>query len=470
MKTNSELANTSDAAMAAEASDSDQEAFAALYERYFQGIYDFALRMVSDTQAAGDVVQNTFLKAWQQLRSTPTPENFKAWLFTVARNAAIDEIRRRKRLVAMDEGELAVAFAEIDAGRMPDPQEAVEDQELIELVWSAASALRPEEYALLDLHLRQGLSVEELAENLNLRRGSVYTRLSRLRNSLEESVVAQLLRRHGRQDCAELEELLAVFLEAELTHGERQAIQMHLQHCEICQESKRRYASPAEIFAALAPIPAAPGLQDMIWQKLAAQIQTIPVARDPSTETGGQASRAWLRTMLASRKMLFGALFALAAVIIAGALMLAGDGRGATASDPADIRSISHDIGKASSVNVVVLIWSFQPDAQAYSILWNLVPSDQPDTTPELPGKAIETSSSPLGEGAWYFHLRTQGKDGRWTSTVHVGPFIIVGPQATHVPVSPTTLVKTPSRTPTATRSSTPTQKVKPTQSEHDGQ
>jgi RNA polymerase sigma factor (sigma-70 family) len=260
--------------LAARSSKGDREAFAALYQRRFQGVYDFASRIVQDTDIAADVVQATFIKTWEQLQKGKIPRSIKAWIYTLARNAAIDELRRRKRVVAYADGEAGDLqlhnYATVDPGKLPDPQAIIEDKELADLVWRAAAALRPEEYALLDLSLRQGLSADELSESLGLRKGTLYTRLSRLKDALEETVIAELLLRRGRRDCPELDALLSEARSSKLDRNTFTVIKKHHQECPRCQESSRRYIAPAEIFAGLAFIPAAPAISKSIWAGISA--------------------------------------------------------------------------------------------------------------------------------------------------------------------------------------------------------
>jgi RNA polymerase sigma factor (sigma-70 family) len=268
--------NQSDDQLAVRSSQGDREAFAALYQRRFQGVYDFAARIVQDSDIAADVVQSTFIKTWEQLNQGKIPRSIKAWIYTLARNAAIDELRSRKRVVAYAEGEAGdvqlQTYSKIDPGKLPDPQTVVEDKELSDLVWRAAAALRPEEYALLDLSLRQGLTADELSESLGLRKGTLYTRLSRLKDSLEESVIAELLMRRGRRDCPQLDALLAEADAARLDQSILSTIKRHRQECPRCQESSRRYIAPAEIFAGLAFLPAAPAISKSIWAGISAEI------------------------------------------------------------------------------------------------------------------------------------------------------------------------------------------------------
>src|SRR3954449_12039828 len=111
-------------------------AFGRLYNEHFDGLYDFVARIVRDRDLAGEIVQTTFTKAWDELRGGRELRYPKAWLYAVARNQALDEVRRRRRLT----DEQAI-YAQADPSRRVDPQAVAEDNELVELVWSSASAL-----------------------------------------------------------------------------------------------------------------------------------------------------------------------------------------------------------------------------------------------------------------------------------------------------------------------------------------
>src|SRR5918994_7163016 len=219
----------------------DQQAFAVLYERHFQGIFDFALRVVRDRDVAADVVQNTFAKAWSVLRDRDPGEDVKPWLYTVARNCAMNELRYRRRFAGPTPEREGFDFTQIDASRLLDPSAVLFDRELVELVWDSAAALSAEEYSLLDLHVRRELSAGELAEHLGLNNGAVYTRVARLRDSFEEAVTSSLLARRGRRSCAQLDAVLSELGVERATDEVREAVRRHLRECEQCQESRRRF-------------------------------------------------------------------------------------------------------------------------------------------------------------------------------------------------------------------------------------
>ncbi len=96
--------------------------------------------------------------------------------------------------------------------------------------------------------------------------------LSRLRDSLEAAVTSLLLVRRGRKDCPELSRLLEERRVKELTPATRRLVRRHLDACPRCQESKKRYLSPVEIFGAFVPVAAPAGLRQEIWLRVSHQI------------------------------------------------------------------------------------------------------------------------------------------------------------------------------------------------------
>jgi RNA polymerase sigma factor (sigma-70 family) len=406
----------------AQAGQGNRDAFGALYERYFQGLYDFALRIVRDADLAADVVQSTFVKAWEAAQQQKGVENVKAWLYTIAHNLAIDELRLRKRFVEPRRDEVSeegFPFAIPDLSRLSDPETVMRDRELVALVWDSAAALNPQEYALLDLHLRRGLDADELADHLGLAKGALYTRLSRLRDSLEEAVTTALLMRRGRPACERLDALLVKLRATEVTQPVRRAIKAHLTECERCQESKRRFVSPAEIFAGISLVPVSLELMEDVWARITAEVGLAAAATGAEEALPGDGGVS-ATSVTTAKGVAVSALATGAAIVTATALVFRGEGR---IEDPRDVRSTTHEIGQPSAENVVRMAWSRKSDADAYSISWSEAGA-LPDEAADLDGEATGATSPPLAPGSWYFNLRTRG-NGEWTSTVHVGPFVI---------------------------------------------
>jgi len=139
---------------------------------------------------------------------------------------------------------------------------------------------------------------------------------------------------------------------------------------------------------------------------------------------------------------------ALLAILLAGVLILTSGGGGSTLRDPENVRAIDREPGERSTDDVIEVVWDPQNNVQAYSVAWSEESDELPDTDPDLAGSTTRTESPRLDPGTWYFHLRTQGTDGSWTSTVHLGPFEVVDDE--------------PDRTATPAASPTPTEKPTP--------
>ena len=102
----------------------DDNAITILIDRHIKAVLNFANRLAGNRQDAEDITQNTFLKMWRNLKKYRQGENFKTWLFTIARNTAIDLLRKKKSLAFSafenDEGENAFAESLADSDPLPD--------------------------------------------------------------------------------------------------------------------------------------------------------------------------------------------------------------------------------------------------------------------------------------------------------------------------------------------------------------
>ena len=169
-------------------------------------------------------------------------------------------------------------------------------------------------------------------------------------------------------------------------------------------------------------MPAPAGLKEIIWGNLAA---AAPAAAAAPVEA--RRKRRLLPILLA----LLGILGAIAVAALLF-FLLSGDDGGV--QDPDDVRSTNHEIGEPSEDNIVDVVWSRQDNVMAYSVDWTEDQFTLPDEVGDLSGTATDATSPELDPGSWFFHLRTQGNDGSWTSTVHIGPFEIVEPEESPTP------------------------------------
>jgi RNA polymerase sigma factor (sigma-70 family) len=249
----------------------DLDAFGQLYDAYFNRIYDFAWRILRDADEAADVTQDVFMKAMQNLPGLTKAASFKSWLFSIAHNTAITRAERAGRTVPLPRPQHEEAFGAFDVpdpSRLDNPELAAGDAELASLVWEAASALNPRDYALLDLHVRQGLESAEIAGVMNVSKGNAYTMVSRMKSAAADVISSYVVARRGSQDCETLRDTLAAFEFPPYTEEVRRAVDDHITACDTCQRARRHLVAPLEIFGAFAMVPAPLALKGDVWGDL----------------------------------------------------------------------------------------------------------------------------------------------------------------------------------------------------------
>jgi RNA polymerase sigma-70 factor, ECF subfamily len=159
----------SDAELLARVGERDREAFEILYGRYVRSVFGLALRRLGDRGHAEDAVQEAFTAIWRSA-STYRPERGAAggWLYTVARNAIVDRLRRNGPTADAELPELASSE--------PGPAQRAEDSDVAWRVHRALEELQPREREVIELAYWSGMSQSEVAEYLHLPLGTVKTR------------------------------------------------------------------------------------------------------------------------------------------------------------------------------------------------------------------------------------------------------------------------------------------------------
>jgi RNA polymerase sigma-70 factor, ECF subfamily len=159
---------------------SQTEAFAELYERTFPRVYSYVASLLRDRAAAEDVTAQAFERAYRKRRSyragRGTPE---AWLFGIARNAALDELRRRKRRAVLEEDPEDLAG--------PSSEDHAELALRREAVHAALASLDGRERDLIALKFSGGLSNAEIGRVLGMSESAVGTRLHRTITKLRKA-------------------------------------------------------------------------------------------------------------------------------------------------------------------------------------------------------------------------------------------------------------------------------------------
>lgn len=166
----------------------DHEAFAELIKLHETQVYNLCLRMCGNPEDASDLSQEAFIKAWRGIRFYKFESQFSTWLYRLTTNVCIDFLRKQKRrptvsLTIEEEGE----SAELEiADPAPSPEEQTIHMERSRAVAKAMGQLEEEFRMVLTLRIVDDLSYEEISDILNLKVGTVKSRLARARLKLKK--------------------------------------------------------------------------------------------------------------------------------------------------------------------------------------------------------------------------------------------------------------------------------------------
>ncbi|HDQ70667.1 MAG TPA: sigma-70 family RNA polymerase sigma factor, partial [Chloroflexi bacterium] len=213
------------------------EAFGVLFERYKDSIYKTSLSMTGDPDDAEDLTVEAFQRAHRALLEQTQVNKFEDWMYVIVKNVYVDEWRKRKR---RGEVRLDADLGESETWLIADPDgswqpEAVAREEAIQrLVWDGIKLLPYTYRMVLALQIQMGLRPDEIAEQMGIKRGTVYTQLSRARDLMEENVTLLILSRVGRRACPKLDELLKRVELWQLTDSQRRGLLRHIEGCAVC--------------------------------------------------------------------------------------------------------------------------------------------------------------------------------------------------------------------------------------------
>ena len=216
----------------------DPSGLAAAYDRYAEPLFKYCRSMLSNPPDAAEAVQDTFVIASSRLAELRDPDRLRAWLYAVARNECMQILTspRPAPRLTVPPG-MADTIIDITEG-------AAERAELRALLTTAARGLNPAEREVLELHLRQGLEAAEVADVLGVSRGQAASLASRARHQLEACLAVLLVGRAGRDDCRELNALLAGW-DGQLTAALRRRVHRHIERCATCTTRRVYELRPA---------------------------------------------------------------------------------------------------------------------------------------------------------------------------------------------------------------------------------
>ena len=164
----------------------DAQAFELLFKKHYTALCHFSNKYLLNTEEAQDVVQEVFLKLWEDRDEIDADESLKAYLFKITANRSINKLRRRKVKTRYDE---ILKFVYLDNSETT-PHDSFLEQELFEYLGVALSKIPPQCRKVFDLSRIDGLKYSEIAEYLNISVKTVESHMSKaltiLRTELRE--------------------------------------------------------------------------------------------------------------------------------------------------------------------------------------------------------------------------------------------------------------------------------------------
>lgn len=149
----------------------NQELFSEIVLRYQEKLFRYANFLSKDRDKAADIVQNSFIKAFINLKSFKTEMKFSTWIYRIVHNEAINEIKKNKQQIEMPEG--------FDIGSEDDMEFDFDRQEMIKKVRSCLEEIPILYSEPLSLYFFEEKSYNEIADILRLPLGTVGTRINR---------------------------------------------------------------------------------------------------------------------------------------------------------------------------------------------------------------------------------------------------------------------------------------------------
>ena len=179
-----------DAALMVQVSRGDQDAFAILVERHRLRALNFAHRFLGDRQAAEDIAQEAFVRAYQSRHRYRPKAAFSTWFFHILSNLCLNETRRRRRQERALQSETAFPLP-LD-GVSASPGDQYQQQELSAAVRQAIGELPDKQRLAVILQRFEGLDYAEIGRVMGVSRGAVDGLLSRAKESLRQKLSTYL--------------------------------------------------------------------------------------------------------------------------------------------------------------------------------------------------------------------------------------------------------------------------------------
>ena len=169
-----------------ERTDGQRAVFDRMIGEYESPIFNYALRMVGDADRAADITQDTFIKAYRKLDTLTDATSTRSWLYRIATNTALDELRRRRHTTPLQQEDRDRVVDE-----RPGPEAQFMNAQLDERIGRALLRLRPNHRQCLLLSDLEEMSAQQIGRMLEMRPGAVRVLLCRARGEMRRHLAAE---------------------------------------------------------------------------------------------------------------------------------------------------------------------------------------------------------------------------------------------------------------------------------------
>ncbi|MBC8490229.1 MAG: RNA polymerase sigma factor [Bacteroidetes bacterium] len=163
----------------------DVSAYSMIVDKHKDLVFTVALRIVRNREDAEEIVQDTFLKVYQSLKSFKKESKFSTWLYRIVYNTAISKTRKRQLETTDLEYEIIENYT---LDNIKEDVSRLEYDEQKILINKVIEKLSPEESTLINLFYLKEYSTEEISEIMNLSKANVKVKLHRIRKRLYKEV------------------------------------------------------------------------------------------------------------------------------------------------------------------------------------------------------------------------------------------------------------------------------------------
>ena len=155
-------------------------AFESLMEKYYRRILNFIYRYLNNREVAEDLTQEVFIKVYHAQHSYQPKAQFRTWIYTIAKNLALNEVKKQRFLIFKDQESLK----HFEDENVSSAHQTLADQEMVETIRKAIGELPENQRMAMIFYRYENFSYEEIAQTMGLSLQAVKSLLNRAKESL----------------------------------------------------------------------------------------------------------------------------------------------------------------------------------------------------------------------------------------------------------------------------------------------